>query len=327
MWHKNCPRSAMDEITRPNPHQLCDLNYDLSQRWPSHTSLGWIQSVFEEASSHQIKRMVSTHAADNMLQLHLVPSKPTPQLIPTSIFWLKPLLEAYTHLFSKPKHLPPTRPTDHSIPLLSGTDPVNVRPYRYPHFQKNETEAQIKDMLSQWIIQPSSSAFFSPVLLVKKNGTWHFCVDYWALSAITMKDNFPIPVIDELLDEIYGTKWFSTLDLRSSYHKIHINPTDISKTAFRTHQGHYEILVMPFELCNTPSTFQFTMNLLFQLSLRKFVIVFFDNILVYSHTLEDHHTHLKVVSQCFVDNQCFFKKAKCTFVQPSIAYLGHIISA
>lgn len=124
--------------------------------------------MFEEASSHQIKRMVSTHAADNMLQLHLVPSKPTPQPIPTSIFWLKPLLEAYTHLFSKPKHLPPTCPTDHSIPLLSGTDPVNVRPYHYPHFRKNETEAQIKDMLSQWIIQPSSSAFFSPVLLVKK---------------------------------------------------------------------------------------------------------------------------------------------------------------
>lgn len=282
----------------------------------------------EEASLHQLRRLVSTHAIDTFFQLHLVSPDQTNPPIPNSISWLEPLLQSYSHLFTEPTHLPPPRQTVHTIPLLAGKDPINVRPYRYPHFQKQEIEAQIKEMLNQGIIRPSSSAFSSPVLLVrKKDGSWCFCVDYRALNAITVKDRFPIPAIDELLDELYGTKWFSNLDLRSGFHQIRMDPADIYKTAFRTHQGHYEFLVMPFGLSNAPSTFQTTMNLLFQQYLRRFVIVFFDDILVYSCTLEDHHEHLKTVFQCLLDNQFFLKKSKCTFAQPSIAYLGHIVSA
>ena len=186
-------------------------------------------------------------------------------------------------------------------------------------------------MMAEGIIQRSNSAFSSPVLLVqKKDGSWRLYVDYRALNAITVKDRFHIPSIEELLDELYGSQWFSKLDLRSGYHQIRLNAGDISKTTFRTHEGHYEFLVMPFGLCfglcNAPVSFQSTMNILFQSYLRKFVIVFFDDILVYSKSLEDHISHLDIVFQCLLTNQFFLKRNKCFFAQESIEYLGHIIS-
>lgn len=241
---------------------------------------------------------------------------------------LSVLLDSYDDVFQKPAGLPPSRAQDHSIHLTPRAQLVNVKPYRYPYFQKRIMEQLVTDMLKEGIIQPSTNPFSSLVLLVrKKDGTWRFCVDYRALNAITVRDQFPIPTIDELFDELHGVQFFSKLDLLSGYHQIKVKPEDVDKTAFRTHDGHYEFLVMPFGLTNAPSTFQATMNEVFRPHLRRFVLVFFDDILVYSASWSDHLKHLVVVLQLLRQHQLVAKCSKCLFGQSSVDYLGHILSA
>ncbi|GJR30663.1 ty3-gypsy retrotransposon protein [Tanacetum coccineum] len=156
----------------------------------------------------------------------------------------------------------------------------------------------ITEMLQDGIIRPSQSTFLSPVLLVKKDGSWHFCVDYRALNTVTVKDRFPIPTIDELLDELHGAIVFSKIDLRSGYHQIRVAQADIHKTAFRTSDGHYEFLVMPFGLTNAPST----------------------------RTREEHYTHLRYVFHKLQQNHFHAKASKCVFGVTDISFLGHRIS-
>jgi hypothetical protein len=236
-------------------------------------------------------------------------------------------LDQFSVLFKEPDSLPPSRACNHENPLIPGARPVNIKPYRYPPTLKTEIERQVAEMLDKGIIQPSTSLFSSPVLLVKKkDGSYRFCVDFRHLNALTLKSKFLVPVFDQLMDELGKASWFSKLDLLSGFHQILLKPGEEFKTAFQTHFGQYEFRVLAFELVGALGTFQVAMNVTLAPGLRKFVIVFFDDILVYSASYEEHLKHLHLVFESLNRDKWKLKRSKCTFAQRSMSYLGHIIS-
>lgn len=280
-----------------------------------------------------------------MLQVREVaePRSSLPPLLPEMLFChieapqsarsndpqLQQLLESFADIFAEPTDLPPFREgIDHQIPLQTGSNPVNLRPCRYSSLQKDAIDEMLKDMLQQGIIQCSSSPYASPIVLVKKkDGSWRLCVDYRGLNNQTVKDKYPIPLLEDLLDELGGARYFSKLDLRAGFHQLRMSPADVYKTAFKSHAGHYEYLVMPFGLSNAPCTFQSLMNHVFRDISRKFLLVFFDDILVYSPDWETHLQHLHEVFSILRQQQLYLKASKCTFGATVIEYLGHFISA
>jgi hypothetical protein len=195
--------------------------------------------------------------------------------------------------------MPPDRDVEFVIELQPSTAPISKRPYRMPPKKLAELKTQLQELLDKGYIRPSSSPWGCPALfLKKKDGSLRLCVDYRPLNAVTIKNKYPLPRIDVLFDQLAGAKVFSKIDLRSGYHQIKIRPCDIPKTAFSTRYGLYEYLVMSFGLTNAPAYFMYLMNSVFMTELDKFVVVFIDDILIYSENEEEHAEHLRIVLQC-----------------------------
>ena len=243
---------------------------------------------------------------------------------------LHELLKEYADLFPEklPKGRPPKREVEFEIKMEEGATPPSKPPYRLSPKEHDELQAQIDDLLAQGHIRPSTSPYGAPVLFVpKKDGRWRMCVDYRALNRQTIRDQYPLPCIDDLLDRLGRAKHFSTLDLASGYHQIAVRAADIPKTAFRTQRGQFEFLVMPFGLTNAPATFQRLMNNIFKEELDAFVLVYLDDILIFSQTLQEHISHIRRALEKLRSAKLYARLHKCSFFQDRAEYLGFDVSA
>jgi hypothetical protein len=225
-----------------------------------------------------------------------------------------------------PSQLPPQRDIDHRIDLTQSSPPTLRPVYRMSPAELDELKKQLDDLLAAGFIQPSKSPFGAPILFVKKkDGSIRMCMDYRDLNRITVKNRYPLPRVDELFDRLKGARHFSKIDLRSGYHQVRIHPDDVHKTAFRSRYGHYEFLVLPFGLTNAPATFMHLMQSIFGPHLDSFVIVFLDDILIYSKTIAEHTQHVRQVLQILRENKLYAKLSKCEFFKQSISFLGHVV--
>ncbi len=240
---------------------------------------------------------------------------------------LNGLLDEYKHIFrsSLPDELPPQRDIEHEIETGDAA-PVNTRAYPLSSQQLKKQTKQITELLEKGLIRESTSSWGSPVLFVKKaNGGWRMCVDYRGLNLKTRKNTYPLPLIQECIDQMGNATHMSTLDLTSGYWQIRVAMKDIPKTAFNTRYGKYEFLVMPFGLTNAPATFQTLINNVLRPFLDKFVVVYLDDITVYSNSYEEHLKHLRQVFEALTQHKLYANPAKCVFNKSEVKFCGHII--
>ena len=238
---------------------------------------------------------------------------------------LRGIFDDYRDLFPSklPYGPPPKRQLDHEIHLVPGEEPPHKSPYRLSSTKMEELKCQIEVLLEQGWIRPSSSPFGAPVLFVpKKGGQWRMCIDYRALKKITVKSRYPLPKVKELMDRLHGARYFTKLDLYLGYHQIRLREEDIQKTAFVMRYGVFEYLVMPFGLCNVPTTFQRVMNTILRDGLDRFVLVFLDDIVIFSRTREEHKQHIRAVLDRLRSEKFFCRVKKCEFYQTEVEYLG-----
>ena len=212
-----------------------------------------------------------------------------------------------------------------TIDLIPGTKLISIPPFRMAPAELRELKAQLEELLSKGFIRPSISPWGALVLFVKKkDGSLQLCIDYRKLNRVTIHNKYPLPRIDELFDQLQGSRVYSKIDLRSGYHQLRVQESDVPKTAFRTRYGHYEFLVTSFGLTNALAAFMDLMNRAFQPYLDRFVIVFIEDILVYSGSPEEHSKHLRIVLQTLRERQLYVKLSKCQFWLDRVTFLGHV---
>ncbi|KAL0543546.1 hypothetical protein IC582_018644 [Cucumis melo] len=240
----------------------------------------------------------------------------------------EPVVRDYPDVFPEElPGLPPHREVEFAIELEPGTVPISRAPYRMAPAELKELKVQLQELLDKGFIRPSVSPWGALVLFVKKkDGSMRLCIDYRELNKVTVKNRYPLPRIDDLFDQLQGATVFSKIDLRSGYHQLRIKDEDVPKTTFRFRYGHYEFIVMSFGLTNAPAVFMDLMNRVFREFLDTFVIVFIDDILIYSKTEAEHEKHLRMVLQTLRDNKLYAKFSKCEFWLKQVSFLGHVVS-
>ncbi len=239
---------------------------------------------------------------------------------------IKQVLEEFPNVMPEEllEDLPPRRQVDHAIEMVSGVAPPAKAPYRMSHEELKEFNVQLEELLAKGYIKPSKSPYGAPIFFVhKKDGTLRMCVDYRTLNKATMKNRYLLPRINDLFDRLSEAKVFSRIDLHSRYYQIRIVEGDEEKTAYRTRYDSYEFLVMPFGLTNAPATFCTLMNDIFREWLDDFVVVYIDDILIYSGSLEEHVDHLRKVFQRLRENKLYAKLENCEFGVTEVDFLGH----
>ncbi|GJZ81813.1 putative reverse transcriptase domain-containing protein [Tanacetum coccineum] len=224
--------------------------------------------------------------------------------------------------------LPPARQVEFQIDLVPGAAPVARALYQLAPAEMQELSNQLQELSDKGFIRPSSSPWGASVLFVKKkDGSFRMCIDYRELNKLTVKNRYPLPRIDDLFDQLQGSRVYSKIDLRSGYHQLRVREEDISKTAFRTRYGHYEFQVMPFGLTNAPAIFMDLMNWVCKPYLDRFVIVFIDDILIYSKSIKEHEGHLKLILNLLKKEELYAKFSKCEFWLSKVQFLGHVIDS
>ena len=327
------PNISWNDRTMSFRHQGKTHRVESRKSQQTAASMSTLQTSFPSpklVSYHHVKSIVKKNQVDCLIlgtirsdSSHLFS---TSTLIPSHT---SSLLNEFGDVFPSelPSELPPSRDVDHRIELTQSTPPTPRAIYRMSPTELDELKKQLDELLAAGFIQPSKSPFGAPVLFVKKkDGSMRMCIDYRDLNKITVKNRYPLPRVDELFDRLKGAKYFSKIDLRSGYHQVRIHKEDIPKTAFRTRYGHYEFLVLPFGLTNAPATFMHLMQSIFGPHLDHFVIVFLDDILIFSKTLQEHQKHVKKVLELLRENKLYAKMSKCEFFKEEISFLGHVVN-